>query len=78
VAVGSHGFDGEPNSTVSWQLAEIWNGRSWSTMPGPTDPEVKGLAEVSCPRISACMAVGGNISELWRGHEWKVIPTPSL
>jgi hypothetical protein len=70
------------------ELAERWNGHSWSAQPTPT-PAGGGslaLAAVSCTAATSCEAVGqysGNsgaqltVAEAWNGTAWKVQSTPN-
>jgi hypothetical protein len=69
----------------SFNVAEAWNGTSWSLLrtpsPGSTNNELRGL---SCTSASRCMSVGdetgiGNehtLAEIWNGTTWAVVPTP--
>lgn len=70
-------------------LTEVWNGRSWTQLPGavPTGAEVVQFFGVSCTSPSDCMAVGNDgfsggvqdaVAEHWDGTSWSVVPTPSL
>jgi hypothetical protein len=82
MAVGS-AFD--PTGESSFNVAEAWNGTTWSLLrapnPGSTSNELRG---VSCASPSACMAVGdfagiGNeltLAESWNGTAWTVVKTP--
>jgi hypothetical protein len=75
----------DPTGESSFNLAEAWNGTSWSLVktpsPGSTNNELRG---VSCTSPSACMAVGdftgfGNemtLAESWNGTSWSVVKTP--
>lgn len=49
-------------------LAEGWNGATWQTQ----DPVNIGdqLQAVSCPSVTFCDAVGGNVVGHWNGKEW--------
>jgi hypothetical protein len=82
-AVGNKGYPYAP-------LAERWNGTEWSlqtipdpnthTVPDPTEEETN-LDAISCPSVSACMAVGEandkQFSEQWNGAQWTIAPMPS-
>ena len=69
----------------SFNVAEAWNGTSWSLLrtpsPGSTNNELRG---VSCTSASSCLAVGDDIgignghtlAEAWNGTAWTVVPTP--
>jgi len=69
----------------SFNVAEAWNGTSWSLLrtpsPGSTNNELRG---VSCTSASSCLAVGDDIgignghtlAEIWNGTKWAVVPTP--
>jgi hypothetical protein len=68
------GIDGAP-------LTIEWNGATWSTMPN-TAVGVDFLDGVSCPDVSACMAVGWNMdgtlaSERWDGSTWSNVSIPN-
>jgi len=75
----------DPTGESSFNLAEAWNGTSWTILrtpdPGSDNNELFG---VSCTSPSNCMAVGdfigiGNgmtLAESWNGTSWKVVKTP--
>jgi hypothetical protein len=75
----------DPTGESAFNLAEAWNGTSWSIVktpdPGSTSNELRG---VSCISPSRCMAVGdfagiGNeltLAESWNGTSWSVVKTP--
>jgi hypothetical protein len=75
----------DPTGESSFNLAETWNGTSWSILktpnPGSSNNELRG---VSCTGPSSCMAVGdfagiGNeltVAETWNGTRWSVVKTP--
>jgi hypothetical protein len=75
----------DPTGESSFNLAEAWNGTSWSILktpsPGSTNNQLNG---VSCTSPSSCMAVGnfigiGNqmtLAESWNGTSWSVVKTP--
>ena len=65
-------------------LAETWNGTSWSVEPSSNPPGATSsyLSAVSCPSASFCMAVGyqyhpyeQNLAETWNGTSWSVEPS---
>jgi hypothetical protein len=70
--------------------ADRWNGIGWraQTTPMPALPDVDTLNAVSCPKMRACIAVGGEtqtnglssaeLAEYWNGTTWQVQlePTP--
>lgn len=71
-------------------LAEGWNGTTWAIQrsPNPAGYASAALAGVSCPRASACTAVGnwlanpsGNavntLAESWNGTRWSLQTTPN-
>ena len=75
---------GEVESGIASQnLAEQWNGTSWSIVPTPdastTTPNV--LNNVTCTNPSFCMAVGYNdtgaspasLIEMWNGTAWSIV-----
>ena len=82
MAVGS---STDPTGESSFNLAESWNGTSWSQVktpsPGSTENELRG---VSCTSAFSCMAVGdfagiGNqltLAESWNGSSWSMVTTP--
>lgn len=64
---------------VASNLAELWNGSSWSHIAAPDMSGADQLNSVSCVTTSFCMAVGhgnGTIAETWNGSAWSVIPSP--
>jgi hypothetical protein len=75
----------DPTGESSFNLAEAWNGTSWTILktpsPGSTNNQLNG---VSCTSPSSCMAVGnfigiGNqmtLAESWNGTSWSVVKTP--
>jgi hypothetical protein len=75
----------DPTGESSFNLAEAWNGTSWTILrtpdPGSTQNELFGI---SCTSPSSCMAVGdfqgiGNamtLAESWNGTSWSVVKTP--
>ena len=68
---------------VQVNLAERWNGTRWATQHTPklTGAQWAFLDDVSCPKVSACTAVGqtsiGTLAERWNGTSWRIQPTPS-
>lgn len=69
-------------------LSERWNGGQWAIQSSfnPSGATAYGLAGVSCPSASACMAVGFSfdaagtrlaLAEEWNDRTWTVRPTPS-
>jgi hypothetical protein len=82
MAAGS-AFD--PTGESSFNVAEAWNGTTWSLLrtpnPGSVNNELRGI---SCTSPSRCMAVGdfagiGNeltLAESWNGTAWTVVKTP--
>ena len=76
MAVGSY----DNHSGVVLPLSRRWNGKSWSAVktPGSAFSE---LADVSCPDVSNCMAVGnsryGTLAENWNGTAWTIVPSPA-
>jgi hypothetical protein len=66
VAVGSvnRPRPATPATPKSEDLAEVWNGTTWSLQAVPTAPGGSSLAGVACASPSACVAVGetyGNV-----------------
>jgi hypothetical protein len=64
---------------VASNLAELWNGRSWSHVPTPDVDGVDQLNWVSCVTARFCMAAGyglGTLVEIWNGSAWSLIPGP--
>jgi hypothetical protein len=88
VAVGRVGS----GSDYSKNLVETFNGQTWtsSTLPNPGQHpgQIGGLAGVSCPSVSRCVAVGfystdsqedlQGFSEVMSGHRWHLDSTPLL
>ncbi len=65
-------------------LAETWNGTSWSVEPSSNPPGATSsyLNSVSCSSPSSCTAVGyqyhpyeQNLAETWNGTSWSVEPS---
>lgn len=68
MAVGQSGQDQGIGAYPSF--AEAWNGTSWHLLkvPGPRSlADSLGLAWVSCPQASRCVATGSYFSNLNRG-----------
>jgi hypothetical protein len=58
-------------------LAEAWNGSSWSIQPAPTGGS---FTDVWCASATDCVAAGGDSGPLaaaWNGTSWSIQPTPS-
>jgi hypothetical protein len=83
MAVGSYAGRSGVNKT----LAEGWNGSRWSIISSPNPKGATGssLVGVSCPRRSACEAVGTyanssavsvTLAESWNGQRWSVVRSP--
>jgi hypothetical protein len=62
-------------------IAKFWNGSKWRTLFAPRP---FGLTDVSCTRVSRCMAVGSTqtfktgartIAERWNGKTWQLLRT---
>jgi len=67
-----------PGGTGS-NLAELWNGSSWSQTPTPDVSSNDQLDAISCVTVSFCMAVGdgaGTLTEVWNGSAWSLVPSP--
>ena len=71
-------------------LAEVANSGSWSleTAPNPAASIMSNLADVSCPAVTACVAVGetsgqpnanvnSTLAEAWNGTTWALLSTPN-
>jgi large repetitive protein len=62
-------------------LAESWNGTSWTTQPSsnPEGATSSTLSGVSCTSSSSCTAVGSsgeqNLAESWNGTSWTTQPS---
>lgn len=62
-------------------LAELWNGSSWTHVRVPVVSNGDQLNSVSCVTTSFCMAAGdgnGTLVETWNGSAWSVIPSPDV
>ena len=61
-------------------LAEKWDGTSWSVVPTPNNENFGRLESISCPSENWCMAVGNNAqwrySVVWNGSSWTAV-TPA-
>jgi hypothetical protein len=77
------------SSSVSRNLADSWDGTSWTGVPTP-NPGPAGrwqfLEDVSCPAATACTAVGYSwtpggpdipLVESWDGTSWTVVHAPN-
>jgi hypothetical protein len=77
------------SSSVSRNLADSWDGTSWTGVPTP-NPGPAGrwqfLEDVSCPPATACTAVGYSwtpgspdipLVESWDGTSWTVVHAPN-
>lgn len=84
---------GDYNTGVATPLLPLsarWNGVSWMALTTPAPGGADGLAAVSCPSPSSCMAVGSyfhrhghdypirTLTESWNGTNWRVRATPML
>lgn len=74
IGVGNPGFG--PGATFS----QIWNGKTWQTVPVPSPGLSYSLAGVSCFSAMNCLAVGssaldhGQVSDAWNGKTWRMLP----
>jgi hypothetical protein len=79
VAVGSGG-----GTNGAAALALRWDGTAWRRLatPAPAAGDADGLAAVSCPSASWCMAVGSTktgsttdspLAQTWHGGTWRVV-----
>jgi hypothetical protein len=57
-------------------LAERWDGANWKIQSTAVSATVGGFQDVSCPKVRACVAIGGTFSEIWNGSTWQIQPTP--
>jgi hypothetical protein len=75
-------------STVTADLAEVWNGTKWviRKTPNRAGASVNKLLAVSCATVVACTAVGFSLSssnvdsmlaEAWNGTKWVIQKTPT-
>ncbi len=77
-----------PGNPGTGPFAETWNGASWHLLkvPGPRSlADGLGMAGVSCPLASRCVAVGGffthpgvnsrssSLAEAWNGIRWRAL-----
>ena len=83
-AVGSYA-----EGTLQKNLAERWNGSSWSILPiqNPTGHTGSGLSGVSCPSARSCFAVGAysfglstvrTLAAHWNGALWNLVGSPNI
>jgi hypothetical protein len=74
LAIGN-AFSSAAHASVSY--AEYWNGTSWRRLAAPWPGG--GVAQVSCPRATWCMAAGtaGNRTRAaeWNGTKWTPVST---
>ena len=75
------GADNSGNGPLLW----LWQGRSWSRMPGGALPAGDDVFSVACFPTKRCVAVGnhtrfdGRVLPLgleWQGSQWKVVYAP--
>jgi len=63
------------------ELAEVWNGTTWSVEPTPGTNGTRILNSVSCTAPAGCAAVGyrggGPLAETWNGTTWTARTPPS-
>ena len=77
-------------NTVVRALVEVWSGGAWAVEPTPlpTGATWVELADVACPAVHDCIAVGGYIknqvsgevqplAERWNGSTWSVLDVPN-
>ena len=84
VAVG--GYNTNAKSATDFQLAERWDGTSWTIQVTPQPQQESYLNGVSCTSDTACTAVGTNVSgsgdgpplaEVWDGTNWTTQTAPN-
>jgi hypothetical protein len=87
-AVGGYRVPSPGGYLTAQALAERWDGTAWSIQPTPSLADLPShLQGVSCPTVSACVAVGNSISsggggqdfpfaESWNGSAWSREPVP--
>ena len=76
MAVGSYNHSG------SKDLAETWNGHTWSVQSPPAEGNAsKAMHSVSCVSSTSCITVGvlsnKPTAERWNGTEWSLLSPPS-
>ena len=86
VAVGN--YYSQTASGSSGEIADTWNGSSWSIANTPPLPTGTSgfLSGVSCPSAGFCMAVGnyysqtasGLLADTWNGSAWSAVAAPTL
>ena len=74
-AVGTSTTYDKKHGTVEHPLAVHWNGAKWSIVALPGSGQA-GLAGISCPSPTSCVAVGGSIIDRWDGAHWTAIAVP--
>jgi hypothetical protein len=62
--------------TVVLGKALKWNGRTWRDTIPPSLAQNAGLAMISCPSASSCLAVGQN-AVAWDGSAWRQLAAPA-
>jgi hypothetical protein len=69
----------EPVGFDALAVAQMWNGKAWSTGPASSPTTSTYLYGVSCPTATWCMAVGfsgaSTLAERWNGTGWTVVPS---
>ena len=82
-AVGSSVAHTNNGTLTSSSLIERWNGTAWSIIAGPNSGGTasSGLAGISCPASTLCIAVGSytldgrglTLIDRWDGTSWSVV-----
>jgi hypothetical protein len=87
MALGDNYISNGAGSGVYKNLAESWNGTSWSLVNVPSPGSFSSLNGVSCVSPAVCTAVGyvstlsggyRTLIESWNGTSWSVVPSPSI
>ena len=86
VAVGD--YYSQTSGGSSGEIADTWNGSSWSIANIPPLPTATTsfLSGVSCPSVGFCMVVGnyynssggGMLADTWNGSAWSAVAAPAL
>jgi hypothetical protein len=63
--------------TVVLGKALKWNGRTWRDTIPQSLAQNAGLAMISCPSASSCLAVGQQNAIAWDGSSWRQLAAPA-
>lgn len=84
----SVGYYEQKSTGTAFQVAELWNGKTWSIQksPTPSGSVSSFLSGISCSAKATCTAVGAYLNssserltliERWNGTEWSIQKSPN-